>query len=158
VVRAAAEHAISVHGHQDSPEFREEIRAALSDERGRYGTVMVGRRRNPLEDMQRASAEWARERQVPGFLREDILAADDDSTIVVAVSFASKEDYLRLGDDPAQDEWWRTVMAPMLDGEPSWIDGSWQLPVERPTPAPAAPAMPTQAQPAPAERDSEQPA
>lgn len=32
VVRAAAEHAVSVHGHTDSPELREEIRATLKDE------------------------------------------------------------------------------------------------------------------------------
>jgi hypothetical protein len=29
VVRAAAEHVLSVHGHADSPEFREEIRRFL---------------------------------------------------------------------------------------------------------------------------------
>jgi predicted small metal-binding protein len=29
VVRAAAEHAASVHGHEDTPEFREQIRATL---------------------------------------------------------------------------------------------------------------------------------
>ncbi|TMQ89678.1 DUF1059 domain-containing protein [Actinomadura soli] len=33
VVRAAAEHAASVHGHDDTPEFREEIRGMLKDER-----------------------------------------------------------------------------------------------------------------------------
>lgn len=32
VVRAAAEHAASVHGHEDTPELREEIRATLEDE------------------------------------------------------------------------------------------------------------------------------
>jgi predicted small metal-binding protein len=32
VVRAATEHAISVHGHQDSPELRERIRKMLQDE------------------------------------------------------------------------------------------------------------------------------
>lgn len=32
VVRAAAEHAASVHGHTDSPELREEIRRMLKDE------------------------------------------------------------------------------------------------------------------------------
>jgi predicted small metal-binding protein len=32
VVRAAAEHAVSVHGHTDSPEFRDEIRGSLKDE------------------------------------------------------------------------------------------------------------------------------
>ncbi|WP_407061447.1 DUF1059 domain-containing protein [Actinomadura napierensis] len=32
VVRAAAEHAASVHGHADTPELREEIRKGLKDE------------------------------------------------------------------------------------------------------------------------------
>ncbi|HEY7927763.1 MAG: DUF1059 domain-containing protein [Candidatus Dormibacteria bacterium] len=32
VVRAASEHAASVHGHQDTPEFREKIRGVLKDE------------------------------------------------------------------------------------------------------------------------------
>ncbi|WP_431980272.1 DUF1059 domain-containing protein [Streptomyces qinglanensis] len=33
VVRAAAEHAASVHGHTDTPELREEVRSMLKDER-----------------------------------------------------------------------------------------------------------------------------
>jgi predicted small metal-binding protein len=32
VVRAASEHAASVHGHEDTPQLREEIRAQLQDE------------------------------------------------------------------------------------------------------------------------------
>ncbi|MEU8799665.1 DUF1059 domain-containing protein [Spirillospora sp. NPDC048819] len=32
VVRAAAEHAASVHGHTDSPELRDEIRRGLKNE------------------------------------------------------------------------------------------------------------------------------
>jgi predicted small metal-binding protein len=32
VVRAASEHATSVHGHDDSPELREQIRGMLKDE------------------------------------------------------------------------------------------------------------------------------
>ncbi|MFI0723016.1 MULTISPECIES: DUF1059 domain-containing protein [unclassified Streptomyces] len=32
VLRAAAEHAVSVHGHTDSPEFREQLRSVLKDE------------------------------------------------------------------------------------------------------------------------------
>ncbi|MEV4974325.1 DUF1059 domain-containing protein [Streptomyces scopuliridis] len=32
VVRAASEHAVSMHGHKSSPELREQIRAALKDE------------------------------------------------------------------------------------------------------------------------------
>ncbi|MEU0130143.1 MULTISPECIES: DUF1059 domain-containing protein [unclassified Streptomyces] len=33
VVRAATEHAVSVHEHKDSPEMREQIRASLDDEK-----------------------------------------------------------------------------------------------------------------------------
>lgn len=32
VVRAASEHAVSVHQHTDSPELREQVRASLEDE------------------------------------------------------------------------------------------------------------------------------
>jgi predicted small metal-binding protein len=32
VVRAAAEHAVSVHGHTDTPELRNMIRSGLKDE------------------------------------------------------------------------------------------------------------------------------
>jgi predicted small metal-binding protein len=34
VVRAASEHAVSVHGHDDTPELREQIRGMLKDEVG----------------------------------------------------------------------------------------------------------------------------
>jgi predicted small metal-binding protein len=33
VVRAAVLHAVDVHGHRDTPEFRTEIRKSLKDER-----------------------------------------------------------------------------------------------------------------------------
>jgi len=32
VLRAASEHAVSVHGHTDTPELREQIRTMLKDE------------------------------------------------------------------------------------------------------------------------------
>lgn len=33
VVRAATLHAVDVHGHQDTPQFRDQIRHALKEER-----------------------------------------------------------------------------------------------------------------------------
>ncbi|MFI1970343.1 DUF1059 domain-containing protein [Streptomyces cinnamoneus] len=33
VLRAAAEHAVSVHEHEDTPELREQIRGLLEDEK-----------------------------------------------------------------------------------------------------------------------------
>jgi hypothetical protein len=32
VVETAAQHAVSVHGHEDTPEFREQVRGMLEDE------------------------------------------------------------------------------------------------------------------------------
>jgi hypothetical protein len=37
VVRAASEHAVSVHGHEDNPELRQEIEGALQEEQGPVG-------------------------------------------------------------------------------------------------------------------------
>jgi hypothetical protein len=37
VVNAAAEHSVSVHGHEDSPELREQIRGLLEPEEGYSG-------------------------------------------------------------------------------------------------------------------------
>jgi Protein of unknown function (DUF1059) len=45
VLRAAAEHAISVHEHEDTPEFREEIRGFLEPAE-EY--VAAGRAQEPL--------------------------------------------------------------------------------------------------------------
>jgi Protein of unknown function (DUF1059) len=45
LVRAAAEHAVSVHGHEDTPELREQIRGMLEPE----GAFTPGKReKEPL--------------------------------------------------------------------------------------------------------------
>ncbi|MBF5045036.1 DUF1059 domain-containing protein [Aggregicoccus sp. 17bor-14] len=43
VLRAATQHAISVHGHQDGPELREGLRAALKDDPSADAARMPGR-------------------------------------------------------------------------------------------------------------------
>ena len=90
-----------------------------------YGTVMIAKIKADPDEMMRAAQKWNTERQVDGYRRTDALTGDDGETIVVAVQFDSKEQYVALADAPEQDEWYRTVMAPMLDGEPTWIDGTW---------------------------------
>jgi hypothetical protein len=45
VARAAAEHAVSVHGHEDTPEFREELRQLLEPA---DAYVAGGRAQEPL--------------------------------------------------------------------------------------------------------------
>lgn len=91
-----------------------------------YGTVMIGTLKGSRDEVMRVSAEWNTQRQVPGYRRSDVLFADDGQTVVMGVQFDSKEQYLALADSPDQDVWWRTTMAPLLDGEPTWIDGSWE--------------------------------
>ena len=127
VVRAAAEHAASVHGHEDTAELRQQLRAMLSDETpaGRYGTIMKATLTGSVDALQKASKEWAETSGVAGFLSDEILISDDGSTIVTVVFFSSKDAYMRLADDPKQDAWWTTKMAPHLENV-EWLDGTWQ--------------------------------
>lgn len=94
-------------------------------ENGMYGTVMIGKLKGSQADLLSASTKWRDERNVPGYVKEDTLFADDGTTVVVTVWFNSKEEYMKLADDPEQDRWWRETFAPLLHGEPQWIDGSW---------------------------------
>lgn len=91
-----------------------------------YGTIMIGKLKTPGtgDALVDAGKKWE-ERKVDGFQASYPLLSDDGTTVVSCVVFESKEKYLALANDPAQDEWWRTVMAPMLDGDPQWIDGVW---------------------------------
>lgn len=132
VVRAASEHAASAHGHEATPELREQIRAMLADESpaGRYGTVMIATLTGSLDEVRRAAVDWAEHRAAAGFLAEEVLLADDGTTVVAPVFFASREDYQRLADDPNQDRWWNEQMAPHLS-DVRWIDGTWQEAVSR---------------------------
>ena len=92
-----------------------------------YGTAMVGTLANGVTaDAVRAEiAAWESDRTVPGFVSSHVLMADDGETIVNVAVFESKETYLALADDPEQDEWWQKHFAPLLAGEPRWIDGTW---------------------------------
>lgn len=92
-----------------------------------YGTTMIGKLAAGAtgEDANQLLKAWIAERPVPGFKSAHLMVSDDGTTIVNVAVFESEAAYKALADDPAQDEWWRTKMAPMLDGEPQWIDGSW---------------------------------
>jgi hypothetical protein len=92
-----------------------------------YGTVMIGTLKGSLEDLRQVSKEWESEHDAPGFVGEDVLVGDDGTTVVVAVRFQSRELYMKLADDPKQDEWWSTKMQPLLGDDVKWIDGEWEL-------------------------------
>ena len=92
-----------------------------------YGTTMVGTLADGVSaDAVKAEiAAWESDRKVPGFISSHVLMAEDGGTIVNVAVFDSKSSYMALADDPAQDEWWQTHFAPLLAGEPRWIDGDW---------------------------------
>jgi hypothetical protein len=92
-----------------------------------YGTVMIARLAAAPEDVEASIRSWVEDRRVPGFRHEDVLLCDDGVTVVMTVKFDSEADYRALADDPAQDEWWREKVMPMLDGDPQWLDGHWRM-------------------------------
>lgn len=92
-----------------------------------YGTVMVCTYNGDRDAAIAALEDWrtARSDEVKGFVDAGLLFGDDGSTMVNYVIFTSKQDYQDLADDPRQDEWYQTRIAPLLTAEPRWIDGEW---------------------------------
>lgn len=127
VVRAASEHAAAVHGHQDGPQLREQVRSALTDDgpAGRFGTVMLATLTGSVQALTEAAEQWVEQRRVDGFLDEEVLVSADGRTVAVSVFFRDKASYEALADDPEQDRWWTERMAPHL-ADVRWIDGTWQ--------------------------------
>lgn len=91
-----------------------------------YGTVMIARPKISMDEFRAIGEKWSTERTPPPGWVDTMVMAADDGRIVMAVRFDSKESYAALADDPGQDEWYRTVLAPAIEGEPEWIDGHWE--------------------------------
>lgn len=72
-----------------------------------------------------AGKQWEADRKVDGFQGEYTLLGEDGVTVVSCVTFESKEKYLALADDPAQDTWYQEKLRPLLTEDPQWIDGNW---------------------------------
>ena len=68
---------------------------------------------------------WEAERDVPGYMSSHVMITEDGTTVVNVAVFDTKENYMALADDPAQDDWYQKHLAPLLDGDPQWIDGNW---------------------------------
>jgi len=92
-----------------------------------YGTIMIGKLASgaSVSDWRKGLEDWKRERNVSGFQGEYTLIGDDGRAIVSCVTFESKDSYRRLADDPAQDKWYQERVAPLLESNPQWIDGTW---------------------------------
>jgi len=92
----------------------------------RYGTVMIGKLAAPASDIDALVREWTDQRKVPGFVHEEVMVCDDGVTFVMTVVFDSEASYKALADDPEQARWYEEKLAPMLEGEPQWLDGHWR--------------------------------
>lgn len=92
-----------------------------------YGTTMIGTLADGVSasDVETEIKAWEKQRDVPGFLSSHVMVSDDGKTVINVAVFDSKESYTKLADDPQQDEWWQKHYAPLLAGEPKWIDGAW---------------------------------
>lgn len=92
-----------------------------------YGTTMIGKLAEGVGAEQIAAElnAWEAERDVPGYLSSHVMVSDDGRTIVNVAVFEDKEKYMALADDPEQDKWYQQHYAPLLDGDPQWIDGIW---------------------------------
>jgi hypothetical protein len=92
-----------------------------------YGTTMIARTRASREDVQSAFDAWLNERapQITGFVDAGVLYGDDGVTLINWARFVDRAAYQVLADDPDQDRFWQSRMAPLLDGEPQWVDGEW---------------------------------
>ena len=92
---------------------------------GAFGTVMIGRSSATVEQVRGVVADWAAQiGNAAGFVDERYLVADD-GRVVMSVRFVDRASYEALANNPAQDIWWESVLRPLLDGDPEWIDGYW---------------------------------
>jgi hypothetical protein len=92
-----------------------------------YGTTMIATLAAGVDAAKvRTEVElWEKEHHPVGYRSSHVLIGDDGRTIVNVAIFDSKESYQALADNPAQDAWWQKHYAPLLEGEPRWIDGRW---------------------------------
>ena len=93
-----------------------------------YGTAMVGKARGDANEVVQALMDWHAERapKIDGFVSAGVVVSPDGRVVNYA-EFESRDAYEKLGQDAEQDKWWRERMAPLLDGEPEWIDGDWAV-------------------------------
>lgn len=90
-----------------------------------YGTVMIGKTHATSQQLLALTQDWAEANGKKAGYIDGWVLSTDDHRMVLAVRFESKEAYIKLADDPNQDTWWEQKLRPMLDEDPTWIDGEW---------------------------------
>lgn len=95
-----------------------------------YGTVALATLADGdgAHDVLDAVRRWLRERapQIPGFVAESVLIADDHRTVVMSARFRDRSAYEELARDPAQQAFYDRHFAPLF-AEVRWVDGDWEV-------------------------------
>lgn len=107
VVEAAARHAVDVHGHEDSAELRDMVRAGMRDapltaSEGSF-VQLIEFTTDRIEDFDDAADEWMREIGAERTAQWYVVAADRErpGTYVEVVGFPGYEEAMRNSEHPA---------------------------------------------------------
>jgi predicted small metal-binding protein len=125
VVRAAAEHAVSVHGHTDGDELRSQIRAALRDEDADWtGTGFVQLIEVPtdrIDELSDLRQKWESEIGGDRTVIRSLLTTDRDQpgSVTVIVEFPSYEQATKNSEHPATNSFAKAV-GEVVSGEQSF--------------------------------------
>ena len=126
VLELAVQHAVSAHGHTDSPELRDQLRAAMGDEQalqleeGAFVQLIEFRTRD-LEGFRRMGDEWQERMGRETTARWIAITADHDraDTYVEIVAFPDHASAMRNSEHPVTSEISKR-MQEISDGEPSF--------------------------------------
>ncbi|CAL99657.1 uncharacterized protein DUF1059 [Saccharopolyspora erythraea NRRL 2338] len=137
VVRAAAEHAISVHGHDDTPELRDDIRRLLEDEApaaaaagtgagapagdGMHFVQLIEFRTTKRDEVNQLIDEWENATGGKRTASRAVLTADHEqpNSYYEFVEFPSYDEAMRNSALPETEALSRR-MRELCDGEPTF--------------------------------------
>lgn len=127
VVRAAAEHAVSAHGHTDTPELREQVRSMLADADAAPADVefvqLIEFTTGQHDQLNQLMDEWEDRTGGKRTATRAVLTQDHEKpgTYYEFVEFPSYEQASRNSQLPETDELSRRMRA-LCDGEPTFHD------------------------------------
>lgn len=124
VVRAATQHVVDVHGHEDTAQLRDEIRRGLHDSaetlphKGAF-MQLIEFRTDRVQDIDAMTREWANEIGADRAAQWTIGAADHDrpGSYVAIVAFPDYASAMANSAHPATEKF-AVRLREMCDGEP----------------------------------------
>ncbi|MEB3367836.1 DUF1059 domain-containing protein [Saccharopolyspora mangrovi] len=124
VVRAAAEHAASSHGHDDTPELREQIRTTLEDETAPTGmefVQLIEFKTSRPDELSRLMDEWEERTGGKRTATRAVLTHDHEQPdrYYEFVEFPSYDEAVRNSHLPETDELSQR-MRNLCEGEPTF--------------------------------------